>query len=172
QVGVDACDHDARVDRDELDADDSDPHVRIDHEPLVENKVDDVREPARARSALQVVARGASRCDRHRPQTLPGLSAFNRMATVTSTRVRFASSLWKLITPECCVPLTDFQAMRSFLGRSVISPSHSRVLNQIFSRQWILFVSSFFTSRTRCMNFGNSSNCVHAWYALSTGTPT
>src|SRR5205823_10116646 len=59
EVGVDARDHDPRVDRDQLDPDHRDAHVRIDHEPLVEDQVDDVDEAARAGRALEVVARSA-----------------------------------------------------------------------------------------------------------------
>src|SRR5437588_10248399 len=65
QVGVDARDDDAGVDRDELDADDRDPDVGVDDEALVEDQVDDVGEPARAWGALEVVARRSSGCDSH-----------------------------------------------------------------------------------------------------------
>src|SRR5436190_22669745 len=58
QVGVNARDHDARVDRDQLDSDHGDPHIGIDDEALVQDQLDDVGEPARARRTLQVVARG------------------------------------------------------------------------------------------------------------------
>src|SRR5262249_26226997 len=60
QVRVDAGNDDARVDRDQLDPDHGDPHLRVDDEPLVEDQVDDVGEPTRARRALEVVARGSS----------------------------------------------------------------------------------------------------------------
>src|SRR3954451_19545529 len=49
QVRVDARNHDARVDRDQLDPDHRNTHVRIDHETLVEDQVDDIRQPARTR---------------------------------------------------------------------------------------------------------------------------
>src|SRR5207302_2907194 len=71
QVGVDARDDDAGVDRDELDADDRDPDVGVDDEALVEDQVDDVRKAARARGALEVVARGSACRDRsHRSSLL------------------------------------------------------------------------------------------------------
>jgi hypothetical protein len=79
----------------------------------------------------------------------------------TITRVRFVSSLWNVTTPECDVPFVVFHAIRSFLRRSVIWPSHSRVLNQIFSRQLTWSRPFFSTSRTRCMNFGNDSKSAH-----------
>src|SRR3954447_8115798 len=90
------------------------------------------------------------------------------------TRVRFSSILWKLTMPECCVPLVVFHAMRSFLRRSTILPFHWRLLNQIFSSHCTssLPPSLFWTLSTRCMNCGNFSKSVHAWYALSTGTAT
>ena len=88
------------------------------------------------------------------------------------TRVRFSSSLWKLTMPVCDVPLVVFHAMRSFLRRSVILPSHWRLLNQIFSSHCTSSPPFFSTLSTRCMNFGNFSKSVHAWYALSTGTAT
>src|SRR3954447_12096239 len=78
EVGVDARDHDARVDRDQLDPDHGDPDVGVDHEPLVEDQVDDIREPARAGRALEVVARGSLGGDSHLTQLLPGLAASNR----------------------------------------------------------------------------------------------
>src|SRR3954452_14873507 len=56
---VDGRDHDPGIDRDQLDPDHRDTHVRIDHETLVEDQIDDVRQPARTRSPLQVVARRA-----------------------------------------------------------------------------------------------------------------
>jgi hypothetical protein len=65
QVGVDAGDDDAGVDRDELDADDGDPDVGVDHQAFVEDQVDDVGEPARARCPLEVVARRTPGCDSH-----------------------------------------------------------------------------------------------------------
>src|SRR5437588_605868 len=66
QVGVDARDDDAGVDGDQLDADDRDPDVGVDDEALVQDQVDDVGEPARARGALEVVARRSVCCDSHR----------------------------------------------------------------------------------------------------------
>src|SRR6478672_3737693 len=57
EVRIDTRDHDARVDRDQLDPDHRDAYVRIYHETLVEDQIDDIRQPARARSPLQVVAR-------------------------------------------------------------------------------------------------------------------
>src|SRR6478752_3303561 len=66
EVRVNARDHDAGVDRDQLDPDHRDAYVRIDHETLVEDQIDDIREPARARSPLQVVARRSLSGYRHR----------------------------------------------------------------------------------------------------------
>src|SRR5262245_24149961 len=63
QVGVDAGDDDPGVDGDELDADQRHPHVRVEHEPLVQDGVDDVGEPRRLR-ALRVAAPWL-RCDGH-----------------------------------------------------------------------------------------------------------
>src|SRR6476661_6190374 len=48
EVRIDTRDHDARVDRDQLDPDHRDAYVRIYHETLVEDQIDDIREPARA----------------------------------------------------------------------------------------------------------------------------
>src|SRR5438067_12255238 len=70
------------------------------------------------------------------------------------------------------MPEVVFQAMRSFLRRSVILPSHCRLLNQIFSCQPTLSFPFRSTFSTRCMNFGNLSNSVQASYARSTGTAT
>jgi hypothetical protein len=50
QVGVHARDHDAGVDGEQLDSDQSDPDIDVDHEPLVEDEVDDLRQAARRRS--------------------------------------------------------------------------------------------------------------------------
>jgi hypothetical protein len=55
QVGVDTRDDDAGVDGQELDAHQRDAHVDIDDESLVEDRLDDVREPAR-RGPLEVSA--------------------------------------------------------------------------------------------------------------------
>src|SRR6478672_3012159 len=66
EICIDARDHDPRVDRDQLDPDHRDAYVRIDHETLVEDQIDDIREPARARSPLQVVARRSLSGYRHR----------------------------------------------------------------------------------------------------------
>src|SRR6476619_1520414 len=66
EICVDARDHDPRVDRDQLDPDHRDAYVRIDHETLVEDQIDDIRQPARARSPLQVVARRPLGRYRHR----------------------------------------------------------------------------------------------------------
>ena len=83
-------------------------------------------------------------------------------STVTMTRVRLGPISWKLTRPECCVPRFVFQAIRSLARRSVISPSHSRVLNQIFSRHETCLVSFFSTFSTRCMNSGNFSKSTQA----------
>src|SRR5204862_2513049 len=53
-----ATDHESGALRNQLDPDHGDPHVGVDYQPLVEDQLDDVGEPARARRALQVVARG------------------------------------------------------------------------------------------------------------------
>ena len=59
QVGVDAGDHDAGVDGQQLDADEGDPDVGVDDDALVEDDLDDVGQAARARGA-----RGSRRrCD-------------------------------------------------------------------------------------------------------------
>ena len=91
--------------------------------------------------------------------------------------MRLSSSRWNETTPEWFVPLTVRQAMRSFSFCSVISASHWRLLNQIFSSHFSLSgsspsPSSYWTLSTRCMNFGNSSHSVHFSYASSTGTAT
>src|SRR5438067_6497942 len=56
EVRVDARDDDPSVDRDELDSDDRDPDIGIDDEALVQDDVEYVCQPRRARGALQVVA--------------------------------------------------------------------------------------------------------------------
>src|SRR3954453_8840881 len=71
EVRVDAGDHDPRIDRDQLDPDHRDTHVPIDHQTLVEDQIDDVRQPARTRSPLQVVARRSLGRYRHRVLLLP-----------------------------------------------------------------------------------------------------
>jgi hypothetical protein len=53
QVGVHARDHDPGVDGEQLDPDQGDPDVDVDHEPLVEDEVDDFRQTAR-RGSVQV----------------------------------------------------------------------------------------------------------------------
>src|SRR5207248_9797132 len=45
QIRIHARDHDPRVNRQELDADERHADVRVDHHPLVEDHVDDVRQP-------------------------------------------------------------------------------------------------------------------------------
>src|SRR6185503_7239351 len=45
EVGVDARDHDACIDREDLDADERDADVGIDDQPLVEDDVDDLGQP-------------------------------------------------------------------------------------------------------------------------------
>src|SRR4051812_47368745 len=242
EIGVDTRDDDARIDRDQLDPDHRDAHIGIDHEPLVENQVDDVRKPARARRPLQVVAggslcadchgfgrfpssgflepvydddapavsrrswrarsrssrpesrspesRSSSDCDssdssfdasrywipfassistkalnrarsactarftKRRPDAIFSIIPLGSNSMSTITRVRLSSSLWKLTTPLCDIPDVVFQAMRSFLRRSVTLPSHCRLLNQIFSCHLSLSLPSSRTSTTRCMNFG------------------
>src|SRR3954453_20220409 len=76
--------------------------------------------------------------------------------------------------PACCMPDFVFHAIRSLRRWSVISPSHCRRENQIFSSHLttLSLPSSLLTLSTRCMNFGNSSNFVHSRYATSTGTAT
>src|SRR5690606_28362148 len=49
QVRVDTRDDDAGIDGEQLDADERDPHVGVDHHALVENDVDDFSESARRR---------------------------------------------------------------------------------------------------------------------------
>src|SRR4051812_19754831 len=71
EVRVHARDHDPRIDRDQLDPDHRDAHVRIDHETLVEDQIDDVRHPARARTPLQVIARRSLGAYSHRILLLP-----------------------------------------------------------------------------------------------------
>src|SRR4051794_38474471 len=66
EVRVDTRDHDPPIDRDQLDPDHRDTHIRIDHETLVEDQIDDVRQTAGARSPLQVVARRSLGRYRHR----------------------------------------------------------------------------------------------------------
>src|SRR3954466_10514175 len=71
EVRVDAGDHDPRIDGDQLDPDHRDAHVRIDHETFVEDQIDDVGQPARAGSPLQVIARRSLSSYRHRILLLP-----------------------------------------------------------------------------------------------------
>ena len=59
-------------------------------------------------------------------------------------------------------PALVFHAMRSFLRRSVMRASRSRLLNQIFSFHLMRSLPAFWTFRTRCMNCGNLSKSVHA----------
>jgi hypothetical protein len=53
QVGVHARDHDPGVDGEQLDPDQSDPDVDVDHEPLVQDEVDHLGQAAR-RGPVQV----------------------------------------------------------------------------------------------------------------------
>ena len=50
QVGVDAGDHDARVDGQDLDPDQRDPDEGVDDDALVQDDLDDVGEPAGSRT--------------------------------------------------------------------------------------------------------------------------
>ena len=116
------------------------------------------------RERMQTNLRASTaRFTKRRPEAIFSIMPLGWKSMSTITRVKCVSSLWKEITPLCDVPFVVFHAMRSFFRRWVISPSHCRRLNQIFSYQETLFRSSFLTLSTRCMNFGNSSNSVHLW---------
>ena len=119
----------------------------------------------RARSA------STARLTKRIPEAIFSIIPWGTKSMSTITRVRFFSIRWKVTTPACAMPLVVFQAIRSFLRRSVISPSQWRVLNQIFSSH-LSVLSSFSTFRTRCMKFGNSSKWVHRSYTVSTGAAT
>ena len=57
EVSVDARDHDARVDGDQLDADQRQPHVGIDDQALVQDRVDNVGQPRGLRPGRAAAAR-------------------------------------------------------------------------------------------------------------------
>ena len=67
------------------------------------------------------------------PDAIFSIIPFGSNSMSIMTRVRLSPSLWKLTTPLCDMPLVVFQAMRSYLRRSVMRPSQSRLLNQTFS---------------------------------------
>ena len=70
------------------------------------------------------------------------------------------------------MPCDTRHLMRSS-GRCVsILASNSLVLPQIFVANETVHSSSCVTRVTRCMNVGQSSNCVHWLYAVSIGTAT
>src|ERR671935_23506 len=105
EVGVDARDHDPGVDRQQLDPDDRDANVGVDHQALVEDQVEHVGEPARARRALEVVACSASCCDGH---------------WVSLGRSRFLERLLPLLpapAPLVTLLLASLVARRCFLLR-------------------------------------------------------
>src|SRR5919206_501922 len=77
----------------------------------------------RARSAW------TARFTKRRPDAIFSIIPVGSNSMSTMTRVRFGASLWKVTTPLCCVPFFVFQAISSFLRRSVISPSLGRLLS-------------------------------------------
>src|SRR6476469_2857421 len=93
EICVDARDHDPRVDRDQLDPDHRDAYVRIDHETLVEDQIDDIRQPARARSPLQVVARRRLGRYRHRSASSSCCRSGNALAAAAALAPLFAGLL-------------------------------------------------------------------------------
>src|SRR3954452_1661373 len=93
EVRVDAGDHDPRIDRDQLDPDHRDTHVRIDHETLVEDQIDHVRQPARTRSPLQVVARRSLGRYRHGAECSSCCRFGNALASAAALAPLFARLL-------------------------------------------------------------------------------
>src|SRR3954469_5494810 len=93
EVRVDARDHYPRIDRDQLDPDHRDTHVRIDHETLVEDQIDDVRQPTRTRSPLQVVARRSLGRYRHGAECSSCCRFGNALASAAALAPLFARLL-------------------------------------------------------------------------------
>ena len=90
----------------------------------------------------------------------------------TYTRVSRSLRLWNVMTPTISGPPVLRQTMRSFGVCSTISASQERRTPQMFSCHMSVESSFCSTFSTRCMKFGNSSNCVYWSYATSIGTAT
>jgi hypothetical protein len=80
---------------------------------------------------------------------------------LTSMRVRFGASSWKVTTPACVTPSFTRHLIRLSGRCSTISALNSFEIPQIFVLKVTWDSSSWLTESRRCMNSGQSSNWVH-----------
>src|SRR4051812_8845104 len=119
-----------------------------------------------------------SRSRSARRSTSPALSATvsttpsGSYSSSSCTVVRVAPAGVKYTAPAFVAPSVAAQATFSLGTCSRITARHSRLTPPITATHCSVVSSSWRTSATPSMKCGNSSNCVHCAYAVSTGTST